>query len=446
MPNPYPDPFSGLTQGFSSGMGMGLQMRAQGLAEQKLKADQDAKVAQDKAEKEKKNFEQGIQLLDTGAKYRKFGPAYQEKALELIKKGGTLLGMEMPENMPTYQQEFDEVGSDIELAIKGFKQFGDRDVLEKGLRGAYTKAGSILEANDLKALKEDTGAQVKDMVGRQEASMLAQAARIPDLAKQTDSEGNPLLSPEQAKEGTINAYRSGGAKGQELLAKGLEGTTDNDTGLTTVIGKDGKPHAMLYKKSTGEIIKDMGVTKSETESGRDYVIVSTDSGVVSVNKKTNTATPVTMGGDNPVYGKTPSEVKLSHKNYADNLSAVESVRDIYKTGSTGPVTGRTRKYGSKFYSDKDYTQLKNRVGQLRTIVYGMSGKAINESELSWLKEDILPSLLQPSDNFEVTLNEYEAWVKRNSALLEREYPALSSGSGKTKDKPSGKRSLDDFER
>lgn len=228
MPEAYDNPFSGLQRGLQSGFTMGLQMRAQGLAEQKLKADQDAKVAQDKAEKEKKNFEQGIQLLDTGAKYRKFGPAYQEKALELIKKGGTLLGMEMPENMPTYQQEFDEVGSDIELAIKGFKQFGDRDVLEKGLRGAYTKAGSILEANDLKALKEDTGAQVKDMVGRQEASMLAQASRIPDLAKQTDSEGNPLLSPEQAKEGTINASQGGGQAGQDLIKGMLEAGKTKD--------------------------------------------------------------------------------------------------------------------------------------------------------------------------------------------------------------------------
>jgi hypothetical protein len=153
--------------------------------------------------------------------------------------------------------------------------------------------------------------------------------------------------------------------------------------------------------------------------------VVTDQGVMSVDKKSKTATPVTTEGGGEVYGKTPSEVKISHVALNDNIVSVGKVKEVFKKGMVGPITGAARKFGAKFYSDEDFTKLKNRVAQLRTVIYGLSGKQINESEQVWLKEEILPNLQNPSENFETTLNEFEAWVTRRKGLMEGEYPSLA---------------------
>ena len=179
-----------------------------------------------------------------------------------------------------------------------------------------------------------------------------------------------------------------------------------------------------YHYTDGRVeTKPKGVSPNLNEN---QIPVVTDKGVVLVDRKKGTSKPVKSETGETIYGKTSAEVKTSHKNLNDNIAAVERVKQIYNKGSVGPIVGRALKMGSRYFNAPEITQLKNVVGQLRTIVYGMSGKQINESELKWLTDEILPNLIQPDKNFEVTLNEYEAWVKRNKSLLEDEFPALST--------------------
>lgn len=153
-------------------------------------------------------------------------------------------------------------------------------------------------------------------------------------------------------------------------------------------------------------------------------IIATDKGIFVIDKRARTAKPVTTIEGESVYKATPSEIKIMKTNLKDNINSAKAVKEVYTIGSVGPVTGRIKKLGVKFFSNQEFAKLQNRVGQLRTIIYGLSGKQINEAEQKWLQEEIIPNLKQPSENFEATLNEFEKWVQRRLTTLETEYPAL----------------------
>ena len=80
----------------------------------------------------------------------------------------------------------------------------------------------------------------------------------------------------------------------------------------------------------------------------------------------------------------------------------------------GPIEGRTQEQLSKLISNPDFIKLKHNTVQLRQVVYGLSGKAINENELKWLNEKILPSIENQDDNYLVNLNEFNDWLGRKS--------------------------------
>jgi hypothetical protein len=129
----------------------------------------------------------------------------------------------------------------------------------------------------------------------------------------------------------------------------------------------------------------------------------------------------------------PTEVRQQVVAFNDNLNTVKEIKKIVNTGDlTGVVKGRARKIGTKFFSDKEAQTLTNRLAQLRTIIYGLSGKQINESEQKWLDEEILPQMRQPTENFEVTLDEFERWITRRKGALIEQFPNVKdNGSGLT---------------
>jgi hypothetical protein len=104
------------------------------------------------------------------------------------------------------------------------------------------------------------------------------------------------------------------------------------------------------------------------------------------------------------------EQQKSLSDLASISKSIKSVSESYKDSFVGPVDARIRKYGSKFMEMPEYKTFENQVGQLRAIVYGLSGKQINEAELRWLKEEILPQLTSPGANFMATLKVLDEWV------------------------------------
>lgn len=215
-----------------------------------------------------------------------------------------------------------------------------------------------------------------------------------------------------------------------------------------VIGPDGKPEVGMVngvkskKQYTRAINPDTGQWEIEHQwvkydqsaasagNGRpDNQLVPLDQGYVGYNKRTNSFVPIQ--GETQ-YKLTPNEVKTAVMNLNGNLSSIKSIREVMNRASmTGPVTGRARQIGTQFYSDADATTLKNRLAQLRTVIYGLSGKQINESEQKWLENEVLPNMSNPSENFEVTLNEFEGWLKRRIGEIQNQFPGSKKVSPPT---------------
>ena len=146
-------------------------------------------------------------------------------------------------------------------------------------------------------------------------------------------------------------------------------------------------------------------------------------------------------GGSGTYRPVPEETKKTYGALLNNLNTIKDIREIKDRASvTGAVSGRARKLGVMWFSDKDAQKLINTVGQLRTIIYGMSGKQINEQEYEWLNKEILPKIAQPDENFEVTLDILEKWLNDQSGMMEKLTPSLKKlggGRGKEVDDPLG---------
>lgn len=113
----------------------------------------------------------------------------------------------------------------------------------------------------------------------------------------------------------------------------------------------------------------------------------------------------------------------------DQIKSLETYRDLYDVGGelealydeslVGLFDGNIEAFKSRFVGTPEYTKFKNVADRLRTIVYGFSGKQINETELEWLT-GILPQLYNPDENFLAKLESIKDWVadKQAAQLIE----------------------------
>lgn len=97
---------------------------------------------------------------------------------------------------------------------------------------------------------------------------------------------------------------------------------------------------------------------------------------------------------------------------------------VYDKSLTGPIQGRLRNWLSVIKNDPRFARFKHKVARLRSIVYGLSGKQINKSELEWLRKKILPNFNQPDENFIAVLFEVVHWVKQKRSISAESYESM----------------------
>lgn len=103
----------------------------------------------------------------------------------------------------------------------------------------------------------------------------------------------------------------------------------------------------------------------------------------------------------------------------------------------GPVRGRIADWYSSFWSSPKFTEFKNNIAKQISVIYGMSGAAVTDWEKKWLKEDVIPQVTQPTDNFEKTLQTYEDWLNSKINTWTQDYEAAGYGVGKASQKHVG---------
>lgn len=97
---------------------------------------------------------------------------------------------------------------------------------------------------------------------------------------------------------------------------------------------------------------------------------------------------------------------------------------IFDKSLTGPFQGRFRNFMSWFRNDPRFVAFKQKSARLRAIVYGLSGKQINRTELEWLKNEILPRFTQPDENYIAVLYEVLDWVKQKRKRSMKSYESM----------------------
>jgi len=209
----------------------------------------------------------------------------------------------------------------------------------------------------------------------------------------------------------------------ESMAQQIKPSVNQKVGLNQ---KTGKWEWFDVVERDGETKwKETGVEAKESVGAgeRPYfsTVVDRDGNV----KVFDTRTGKFIESSNTVIKAAPTEVRMFVSALDNNLSSIKGIRDINNRGDlTGVISGRARKFGTRFFSDEEAQKLRSRVGQLRTIIYGLSGKQINESEQKWLYDEILPNMSNPTENFEAALDEFEKWVKTKKGELIKQFPNI----------------------
>lgn len=261
MPTPYPDPFTGLTEGLKSGIQMGLAVRQQKQAE------------------EEGRFNRVVKYLQLGVEYGKVkNPVYKNAGLEFykkaIKEGGDLIGLDasaMPQDL-TWNEGFDEINNEISAALNAYQNNNDRVTLGKALTSAYKKAGDTLESEQLKTLEETTGATVKSIEEAQKPpggmdALLAQRVTKGELTleeaftmkKKGEAESQPY------KIGQRHKYVGNDGKTYEGTYQGLDPKTNEPIWSNVKKTAEDKDYGERYSEWEQTFIKQIGRAPSEEE-------------------------------------------------------------------------------------------------------------------------------------------------------------------------------------
>lgn len=95
-----------------------------------------------------------------------------------------------------------------------------------------------------------------------------------------------------------------------------------------------------------------------------------------------------------------------------NLDRLERIDKLFNKMMIGPAAGNINKAASLLKNNPEFIKFRWNIEELRTIVYQLSGKQINESEQEWLQKQIIPSIANPDQNFKAKFGELKSWLKQ----------------------------------
>jgi len=126
---------------------------------------------------------------------------------------------------------------------------------------------------------------------------------------------------------------------------------------------------------------------------------------------TSTPTPAGQPPGPKQLGRLPADQNETLATFKSIHQSTQDAAKLFKPSFVGPIVGRGRTLAKNFISMPDFVKFRSTVGQLRTIVYGLSGRQINQTEQEWLKKEILPAIDNPGPNFMATLEVLQNWIE-----------------------------------
>ncbi|MDD4986092.1 MAG: hypothetical protein PHQ43_09965 [Dehalococcoidales bacterium] len=193
------------------------------------------------------------------------------------------------------------------------------------------------------------------------------------------------------------------AQGTPLYVNPKEPTMNDNELIKRALAGDQEAKAMIDEK--------IRIAKEKTPPI--YNFVQTAGGIAPGNVRTGQV-------GQPVAGKPmPSEMVTSEQQIGTLADTLSAMKQLYKPEYVGPVAGRAGKLAEQTIGvSPDRAAFNSMVAQLNnTLVYLMSGKQINESEMKRLRAQ-MPSVDLPPTVFKARMAEFERTV--GSIVKERQ--------------------------
>lgn len=437
------DPFTAFTEGFMNSQKMGL-LKQQAVQQQQEYA-QKQKAAE--AEAKKAKLESIVKAIDIETPKLDLSPEIAGPAFNNLKKLNKVyyqeMGLEVPEDYDslTYDAATDKpFVKELQKLSQAVKSGAiSPEEFSLGAVGIGSRLYGTRNKDDAAKLAETMSNQFKES-GEQESfargtTLTRQIASTPELAQSPEIMNQVMSERERLLSGA-------GSKGQDLLAKGMEGEKPEkevnleptiDAFLTRKFGSkyvQGKPEDKraiidyLQTPQGQKELDDFAANWAKTKAVPFYPVVPTGDGFVRFNSRNPNEAPVTTGFNKPLTG----EMITTQQQIGTVDDTFKRVKELYRPEFVGPIQGRAGAVRSATVGNpEDRATFYSALQDINnTLVYLKSGKQINEQEYARLKGAMPHRNLADSD-FRARMIEFEKVF--NSIITERQKNMGGYGKG-----------------
>lgn len=310
-----------------------------------------------------------------------------------------------------YQKQKDAKRYNLDTLIQQRLQ-GDRD-LKAQTSKEEKEYSSVANTNLPNLLESYAGNRAGFM---QEAGLLA--SEYPGAPKTALKDASAMFDSAYGKEGA----------GSDMLPSLVRAYGSEAPFIMQTYGKGDVPeNAADFEVLTREAAADPDYGKKRTQWANSHVANTMKNLGMSAEDPSKTVYEDRFGVQHEAVNKgdtisqqlktptTEETTKLSE--YRNTYNEIEDIGRAMNDLFIGPYEGNWNTLKSKFADTPEFQKFKTKAAQLRTIIYGLSGKQINETEQKWL-DGILPKVYQPDENFQSNLDTLKEWIEdRQQAFL-----------------------------
>jgi hypothetical protein len=117
----------------------------------------------------------------------------------------------------------------------------------------------------------------------------------------------------------------------------------------------------------------------------------------------------------------PADEIKGLKTFDELANIASDIKKSYKPEFVGPVSGNVQRLKSLVFNNPEFVQFQSKIEKLMPVIYALSGKQINQWEMEWLRNYVIPNITRPSQNFLTILSEFENWTATKKEMLQKGY-------------------------
>jgi hypothetical protein len=212
---------------------------------------------------------------------------------------------------------------------------------------------------------------------------------------------------QQGQRETAISSIAGSSKGRDILSDLMKERTTRKTAHYTIREKANKDNVKSIDLASGESIPEgWEIASSMGEGVPSYFPFPFlgPKGEILLGERRKGTVSVAEGTPQGPFRPTQERIMPDDRiaAFGESKTIVGTTKrlgDIWDSTLTGPAEGNVNRAARLIKNTPEFQQVASLAGQLRSVVYALSGKQINETEQKWLDKEILPKITNPDKNF-----------------------------------------------